>query len=397
MHRNAGKTPVRRERISPVSIDSHGPTGDAFRLMSAIPSDTFDSVEAAIQEIAAGHLVIVTDDEARENEGDLIMAASKVTPETVNMMIRYCSGIVCVPMLEPQLRHLGLGPMVQHNREVQRTDFAVTVDAADGITTGISAFDRAQTIRILADVKATPEQLVQPGHVFPLRAKAGGVLERAGHTEAAVDLAILAGLHPIGVLCELVNDDGTVQRLPELVEFKRKFGLKMISIAQLIEYRHQREQLVEAVCTEAFPSEFGDFTLHVFRSKMDNRHHLAFTKGTLTAEPTLVRVHSENLLGDVFRLKGLDSHHALTASLEAVSKASCGVVLYMEHATGGPDVIKRLMGHSDAPPMSFRDYGIGAQILVALGLRKIRLLSSSNRKVVGLDGYGLEIVEQVTP
>ena len=209
--------------------------------MSAIPHDVFDSVEAAIQEIAAGNIVIVTDDENRENEGDLIMAASKATPEKVNMMIRYCSGIVCVPMLGPQLRRLGLGPMVQHNREVQRTDFAVSVDATDGITTGIIAFDRAQTIGILADAHATPEQLVQPGHVFPLRAKAGGVLERAGHTEAAVDLAILAGLHPSGVLCELVNDDGTVQRVPQLFEFKKKFGLKMISIASLIEYRHQRE------------------------------------------------------------------------------------------------------------------------------------------------------------
>src|SRR4051812_36418730 len=182
----------------------------------------FDSVEAAIQEIAAGKLVIVTDDEGRENEGDLIMAASKVTPEAVNMMIRYCSGIVCVPMLEPQLKRLGLGPMVHQNREVHRTDFAVSVDAAEGITTGISAYDRTETIRILANPAARPEQLVQPGHVFPLRARPGGVLERAGHTEAAVDLAILAGLHPSGVLCELVNDDGTVQRLPELIEFKKK-------------------------------------------------------------------------------------------------------------------------------------------------------------------------------
>src|SRR5450432_605139 len=221
----------------------------------------FDPVETAIQTIAAGGLVIVTDDEGRENEGDLIMAASKATPETVNMMIRYCSGIVCVPTAEPQLRRLGLGPMVQQNREVQRTDFTASVDAAEGITTGISAYDRTQTIRILADPQGRSEQLVQPGHVFPLRARPGGVLERAGHTEAAVDLAILAGQHPSGVLCELVNDDGTVQRLPELVEFKRKFGLKMISIASLIEYRAQRDHLVELVVTKAFPSEFGDFTL----------------------------------------------------------------------------------------------------------------------------------------
>ena len=363
--------------------------------MSATPDSVFDSVESAIQEIAAGKLVIVTDDENRENEGDLIMAASKATPETVNMMIRYCSGIVCVPMLEAQLRRMGLGPMVQNNREVQRTDFTVTVDAANGITTGISAFDRTQTIKVLADTEATPDQLVQPGHVFPLRARPGGVLERAGHTEAAVDLAILAGLHPSGVLCELVNDDGSVQRVPQLLEFKKKFGLKMISIASLIEYRHHREQLVEVVSTEPFESEFGDFTLHVFRNKMDDRHHLAFTQGDLTGEAPLGRVHSENLLGDVFRQRDLDSFHSLTASLETVAKEGRGVVLYMEQPNGGADMIKRLHGATNEPPMSFRDYGIGAQILVALGLRKIRLLSNNNRKVVGLDGYGLEIVEQV--
>jgi 3,4-dihydroxy 2-butanone 4-phosphate synthase/GTP cyclohydrolase II len=364
--------------------------------MSASDSSPFDSVESAIQDIAAGKLVIVTDDESRENEGDLIMAASKATPETVNMMIRYCSGIVCVPLLEHQLRRLGLGPMVASNRESQRTDFAVSVDAAEGVSTGISAYDRTQAIRLLADPNARPEQLVQPGHVFPLRARAGGVLERAGHTEAAVDLAILAGLHPSGVLCELVNDDGTVQRLPQLVEFKRKFGLRMISIAALIEYRSARDHLVEEVCAKPFSSEFGEFTLHVFRSKLDQRHHLAFAMGTLGADPTLVRVHSENLLSDVFRAKGMDSHHSLTASLHAVARAGRGVVLYMEHSADGADLLKRLGAKpGDAAPMSFRDYGIGAQILVALGLRKIRLLSNSTRKVVGLDGYGIEITEQV--
>jgi 3,4-dihydroxy 2-butanone 4-phosphate synthase/GTP cyclohydrolase II len=368
-----------------------------FTGMPASVHASFDSVESAIAEIAAGRLIIVTDDENRENEGDLIMAASKATPETVNMMIRYCSGIVCVPTVEPQLRRLGLGPMVQQNREVQRTDFTVTVDAADGITTGISAHDRTQTIRILADPHARPEQLVQPGHVFPLRARAGGVLQRAGHTEAAVDLAQLAGLSPSGVLCELVNDDGTVQRLPELIAFKERFGLRMISIAQLIEYRAKRDHLVELVCTRPFPSEFGEFTLHVFRSKVDNRHHLALAIGALGPEPTLVRVHSENLLGDVFRMRGVDTHHSLTASLDAVARAGRGVVLYMEHANGGAELIKRLDAKPGEapPPMSFRDYGIGAQILAALGLRKIRLLSKSARKVVGLDGYGLEIVEQV--
>jgi 3,4-dihydroxy 2-butanone 4-phosphate synthase/GTP cyclohydrolase II len=357
----------------------------------------FDSVEAAIQDIADGKLVIVTDDENRENEGDLIMAASKATPETVNMMIRYCSGIVCVPMLEAQLKHLGLGPMVRQNRDAFRTDFTVTVDAAQGIATGISAYDRTQTIRILSNPESRPEQLVQPGHVFPLRARPGGVLERAGHTEAAVDLATLAGLHPSGVLCEIVNDDGTVARLPHLLEFKQRFGLKLISIASLIEYRHRRDQLVELVSTKSFASEFGQFTAHVFRNRIDGRYHYAFAMGQLSAEPTLVRVHSENLLSDVFRASSMDSYRTLTGALAAIAREGRGVVLYMEPAGRGETTIQRL----EAKPgdvvsgMGLRDYGIGAQILVALGLRKIRLISNSARRAVGLDGYNLEIVEQV--
>jgi len=365
--------------------------------MNAAVHPPFDSVESAIAEIAAGRLVIVTDDENRENEGDLIMAAAKVTPEMVNMMIRYGSGIVCVPTVEHELRRLGLGPMVASNRESHRTDFTVSVDAAEGISTGISAYDRARTIRLLMDPSTRPEQLVQPGHVFPLRARPGGVLERAGHTEAAVDLATLAGLSPMGVLCELVNDDGTVQRLPQLVEFKRKFGLKMISIAALIEYRARRDHLVELVTTQPFASEFGEFTVHVFRNRIDGRHHLAFSIGQLGAEPTLVRVHSENLLSDVFRAKGMTGHQTLTASLAAVAREGRGVVLYMQPSNGAEVLLRGLIAQpGELPPsMSFRDYGIGAQILVALGLGKIRLLSNSTRKVVGLDGYGLEIVEQL--
>ena len=365
--------------------------------MSDLVPNPFDRIEDAIRDIAAGRLVIVTDDEDRENEGDLIMAASLATPETVNMMIRYGSGIVCVPTREANLRRLGLGPMVARNREVQRTDFTVSVDAAEGISTGISASDRTRTIRLLADPNSTADQLVQPGHVFPLRSRPGGVLERAGHTEAAVDLAVLAGLHPSGVLCELVNDDGTVQRLPQLTEFKRKFGLRMVSIKQLIEYRAQREQLIEPVCTQPFPSEFGEFTAQVFRSRLDGRHHLALVMGTLTSEPTLVRVHSENLLSDVFQAKGMRSHGALMASMRAIAQAGRGVVLYMEPANRGEIMVQRLQAKAGAQPsaMGLRDYGTGAQILRALGLSKIRLLSGSARKVVGLDGYGLEIVEQV--
>lgn len=365
--------------------------------MTAAATSPFDTVESAIADIAAGKLIIVTDDESRENEGDLIMAASLVTPETVNMMIRYGSGIVCVPTVEHQLRRLGLGPMVASNRESHRTDFTVSVDAAEGITTGISAYDRTRTIRLLADAATRPEQLVQPGHVFPLRARPGGVLERAGHTEAAVDLATLAGLSPMGVLCELVNDDGTVQRLPQLIEFKQRFGLKMIAIAALIEYRARRDHLVELVTARPIDSEFGAFTLHVFRSRLDGRHHLALTMGTLGPDATLVRVHSENLLSDLFRAKGLSGYHMLTGSLAAVARAGRGVVLYMQPANSDETLLRCLEAKPGEapPPMSFRDYGIGAQILAALGLKKIRLLSNSTRRAIGLDGYGLEIVEQL--
>lgn len=363
----------------------------------AVSSSPFDSVEAVVQDISDGKLVIVTDDEDRENEGDLIMAASKATPQTVNMMIRYCSGIICVPMLEHQLKRLGLGPMVARNRESHRTDFTVSVDAADGISTGISAYDRTQTIRILAGADSRPEQLVQPGHVFPLRARPGGVLERAGHTEAAVDLAILAGLHPSGVLCELVNDDGTVQRLPELIEFKHKFGLKMISIAQLIEHRARRDQLVECVSSAPFASAFGQFTLHIFRSRLDGRHHLAFVMGNPGPEATLVRVHSENVLSDVFQGTGMDGHRSLHAALESIGRAGKGVILYMQPSNAGDLLVRRLTSKpgDPLPPMSFRDYGIGAQVLAALGLCRIQLLTNNPRKVVGLDGYGLELVDQV--
>ena len=360
--------------------------------------EPFDSIESAIQDIAAGKLVIVTDDEDRENEGDLIMAASKATPEAVNMMIRYCSGIVCVPTVEHQLKRLGLGPMVARNREVQRTDFTVSVDAADGIATGISAYDRTRTIHVLANPESQADQLVQPGHVFPLRARPGGVLERAGHTEAAVDLATLAGLPPSGVLCELVNDDGTVKRLPQLIEFKKQFGLRLVSIAQLIEYRIAREQLVELVCTSSFPSVYGEFTAHVFKSGLDGRHHLALVMGKPSHAPTLVRVHSENLLSDVFQATGMNSHAALTASLEAIAKEGRGVILYMQPLNPGELMIHRLNAKpgDPIPSMGLRDYGLGAQILRAVGLGKIRLLSGSQRKVVGLDAYGLEIVEQVS-
>ena len=356
----------------------------------------FDAVETAIEAIADGRMVIVTDDEDRENEGDLIFAAEKATAQLVNMMIRYCSGVVCVPCAEPQLKRLGLAPMVPHNRESYRTDYTVSVDAAEGITTGISAFDRAETIRRIASSQTTAEDLVQPGHVFPLRAKPGGVLERSGHTEAAVDLAQLAGLFPAGVLCEVVNEDGSMARLPQLVEFKRRFGLPLISIASLIEYRHKREKLVELVARQPFHSAFGDFEMFIYRSKVDGRQHLAFVKGEVTGEPTLVRVQSENVLQDVFRDKRGGGFLNLRAAFEKISEEGGGVALYMEQPARGL-VLEREGKRAGVrgSDMDFRDYGIGAQILVALGLRKIRLLSSTMRNVVALDGYNLEIVEQV--
>lgn len=357
----------------------------------------FDSVEEAIAAIAAGQPIIVSDDEDRENEGDLIMAASKATPETINLMIRHGSGIVCVPMLGPQLDRLGLGPMVARNREVQRTDFAVTVDAAEGISTGVSAYDRTVAIKILANPESRPDQLVQPGHVFPLRARSGGVLERAGHTEAAVDLCLLAGLEPCGILCELVNDDGTMQRLPQLEEFKQRFGLKMISIEQLIAYRLRQDKLVEKLTEKPLSTAYGLFTVHVFRSRLDRRHHIALTLGHLSPqEPALVRVHSADVLADVFQAGAPAG--ALDASLRAIAAAGQGAILYMEPPQTGEALLRRLEAHSAPttnPAMDLRDYGLGAQILRALGLTKIRLLTRHPRKVVGLEAYGIELVEQI--
>jgi 3,4-dihydroxy 2-butanone 4-phosphate synthase/GTP cyclohydrolase II len=367
-------------------------------------SAPFDSVEDAIAAIAAGQPIIVSDDEDRENEGDLIMAASKATPETINLMIRHGSGIVCVPMLGAQLDRLGLGPMVARNREVQRTDFAVTVDAAEGISTGVSAYDRTVAIKILADPASRADQLVQPGHVFPLRARSGGVLERAGHTEAAVDLCLLAGLEPCGILCELVNDDGTMQRLPQLEEFKRRFGLKMISIEQLIAYRLKQDKLVEKIGESPLATAYGTFTIHVFLSRLDKRHHLALTLGEPSrSDAALVRVHSANVLADVFR--GGATPGALDASLRAIAAEGCGAVLYMEPSNPGETLLRRLgvgAGNPAAtsvpagPAMDLRDYGLGAQILRALGLKKIRLLTRNPRKVVGLEAYGVELVEQIS-
>jgi len=362
-------------------------------------TDAFDPVEDAIRAIAAGQPVLVTDDENRENEADLIAAASKATPEIINMMIRDGSGVVCVPMMEWQLKRLGINQMVPYNAERHRTDYTVSVDAAEGVTTGISAADRARTTQLLGDAKTTAEQLVQPGHIFPIRAKPGGVLERAGHTEAAVDLATLAGLHPSAAICELANPDGSMSRLPEVVAYKEKHQLKLISIAQLIEYRHQREPLVEEIHSEVVETPHGAFKLHVFRNILDNRHNYALSRGELNDEPTLVRVHSENIIHDVFSAGLPGRSSVLDAALAAIAKEGKGVLVYMTHPCGGLDLaVSPQKGSCQLEPMrmDFRSYGLGAQILRGLGLRQIRLLSTSPRNIVALDGYGLEIIEQGT-
>lgn len=362
-------------------------------------SKEFDSVTDAINAIAAGEIVVVTDDEDRENEGDLVMAASKATPEAINTMIREARGLICVPTVEHHLKRLGINPMVANNREGHGTDFTVSVDAAEGITTGISAADRCHTIRILGDPDATADQLVQPGHIFPLRARPGGVLQRAGHTEAAVDLTTMAGHSPVAVICEILNEDGTMARLPQLVEFKKKHRMRMVSIRQLIEYRHSREKLVDQICSYPVQLPQGTFELHSYRSLVDGSLHFALTMGIMGPEPTLVRVQSQNLLQDVFQIQqASQSGTTIHSALSTIAEKGTGAFVYITQPMGGlqlsakgPDATSKTVENTT---MDFRGYGIGAQILAALGLRKIRLLSSSNRRHIALDGYGLEIVDQ---
>lgn len=353
----------------------------------------FDTVEETIADVAIGRPVIVTDDEDRENEGDLIIAAAKVTSESVNMMIQQARGLICAPCTAHHLQRLGISQMVDENRESHKTDFTVSVDAAEGITTGISAYDRFRTIQLLGDPDTRPDELVQPGHIFPLKAKDGGVLERAGHTEAAIDLASLAGLFPCAAICEILNDDGSMARVPELHAFKKAFGLKMISIAALIEYRSKRDNLVDLIREMPFESEFGSFELKVFRGKLDHLDHYALVAGKLDASPTLVRVHAENVFTDLFRKSGKKSSDPLHAAMTKISKEGVGAVVFISRADRGFSHLDEVQEATASSRL--RDYGIGAQILVALGLEKIRLLSNTNRNVVGLDGYGLEIVEQV--
>jgi len=370
----------------------------------------FDSIESVIRDIRKGKMVIVVDDADRENEGDLIMAAQFVTPAAINFMAKHGRGLICVPTTSERLQQLGVERMVKQNREVFRTDFQVSVDAAHDIGSGISAADRAKTIAVMASPTAVPEELVQPGHVFPLRAKSGGVLQRAGHTEAAVDLTVLAECRPIGVICEIMKDDGTMARLPALQRFAQKHRLKLCTIADLIEYRRTREKLVEHIETVKMPTDYGEFDLHLYRSKTDGQHHLALVRGAVAGQKgVLVRVHSECLTGDVFGSRRCDCGPQLHQAMRQVAKAGRGVIVYMRQEGRGIGLGPKIkayklqeQGYDTVEAnqklgygMDLREYGLGAQILVDLGLKTIRLLTNNPKKLVGLVGYGLEIVEQV--